>query len=426
MESRTIALFIVLLIVTNLATGATMYYLFAPEAEPEEEVVKVGMVFGLTGASAREGQTARAVYEMIINEINEAGGVESLGGMKIQPIFADHQWKPEVAAAETERLITEEGVHAIFGCTWSSITLPAAQKCEQYGIPMVCGDASNPDLTDGRFDYFFRIVANDDMFGKALFDYMNDIQEETGEPIETIAYLYEDSSFGAGCYAGWKVWNADPEIGGYEVVEDLPYAKTIADASTEVLRLKNADPDVILWAGYSTDGLLFAQEFETQDWLPKAILTQNGVNKPDFIEGIAGTDRADYYLNVLSWNRDVDKAKSKQVRDQYEEIYGESAYTDVIGWYSSFYTFWQALEDAGSLDPDDIRDALRAIEIPANEIPSVGSVKFDENGQNINIGLVVTQFFNGTDESRAWKTVYPFDVAAEDAVFPMPSWQERP
>lgn len=382
--------------------------------------VKVGFVFGLTGVSAKEGEAARRTYEMAVKEVNDAGGIKSLNGLKIKSIWADNQWKPEVAASETERLITQEGVVSVFGAIYSSITLPAAQVCERYQVPMIGGDASSPRLTDGRFKYYFRIVANDDMFGGALFKFMKDAQTKTGTPIQKIAYVYEDSSFGSGCHAGWVAANNDTTLGGYTVVEDIAYSSSTADLTSEVLRLKTADPDVILMAGYVNDGLLFARTFKQLDYMPKAILTQDGVNKPEFIAGVAGTDLADYYLNVLSWNRDVNKTKSNEVRDKYESLYGEQAYTDVIGWYSAFRTWYLAVEKAASLDPKQIRNALSSIEVPADQIPSVGSVKFDANGQNTQIGLVMAQFKNGT-----WSTVFPWDVAAKQVVFPVPKWSER-
>jgi branched-chain amino acid transport system substrate-binding protein len=407
----------IVLSATNLYYSWSVLDTVKPKG-PEE--VKVGFVFGLTGAAAKEGEAARRTYEMAVKEVNDAGGIKSLNGLKIKSIWADNQWNPAVAAAETERLITQEGVVSVFGCIWSSVTLPAAQVCERYQVPMVGGDASSPRLTNGQFKYYFRIVANDDMFGLALFQFMKDAETRTGTPINKIAYLYEDSSFGSGCRAGWLTANNDTTLGGYTVAEDIAYSSSTADVTSEVLRLKTADPDVILMAGYVSDGLLFARTFKQLDYMPKAILTQDGVNKPEFIAGVAGTNLADYYLNVLSWNRDVSKPKSIEVRDKYESLYGEQAYTDVIGWYSAFRTWYLAVEKAASLEPKKIRDALSSIEVQSDLIPSVGSVKFDANGQNIRIGLVMAQFKNGT-----WTTVYPWDVAAKPVVFPVPKWSER-
>ena len=47
-------------------------------------------------------------------------------------------------------------------------------------------------------------------------------------------------------------------------------------------------------------------------------------------------------------------------------------------------------------------------------------VKIDENGQNLEASTLVLQAFDGV-----YKTVYPFDVASTDYVYPVPGWSER-
>jgi hypothetical protein len=88
-----------------------------------------------------------------------------------------------------------------------------------------------------------------------------------------------------------------------------------------------------------------------------------------------------------------------------------------------------AVEKAALLDPQKIRNALSSIEIPSGQIPSVGSVKFSSNGQNVNIGLVLTQLFNGTG-TGAWKTVYPWDFpknvnTADHTVLQIMAWVDE-
>ncbi|MGD0159321.1 MAG: ABC transporter substrate-binding protein [Candidatus Bathyarchaeia archaeon] len=416
---------VILVAITILMSGITLYYVQTlQQLIPNSPTVAlVGFDYGLTGAGADQGQAARKTFDMAISDFNNAGGLTIDGkSVKVQAVWADNQWDPNTAASTAEYLITEQHVITVFGGIYSSLALPMAQVCQQYKIPMMGGDASSPTLTDGRFQYYFRVVANDNMFGSALFQFLKNESATYNIPIHTIAYLYEDSSFGSGCEAGWAATNNSTDY-NYTVVANIPYNMNTADVTSEVLTLKSANPDVVFQAGYVNDGLLYAKAFKQLNWYPKAILTQDGENKPAFIAAIAGTNLADYWFNVLSWSPDVNKPLSNQVRDEFNSLYGNgSAYTDVIGWDTAFRTWCSAVNKANSLDPQKIRDALSSTVIPSDQIPSVGSVKFDAGGQNINIGLVITQFFNGTT-SGTWATVYPPDVKATNVVFPMPQSQ---
>jgi branched-chain amino acid transport system substrate-binding protein len=387
---------------------------------PKSTEVRIGFDYHLTGTYAKIGEDARRTFEMIINEINTAGGVKSLGGLKFRAVWADHQGKPEVAMAEAERLITQKKVTALFGARLSSCTLPVGEVCEQYEIPLLVGDSTSPKLTDGRFKWLFRVVPNEDMCSYMLFHFLREVQRRTGLEIKTVAYVYEDSLYGKGCAESWKKNNADPVLGGYTVVADIPYSAETSDVSSEVLKLKTAGPNVVFMSSYAADALLYAKTYKGLDYYPEAILTVAEHNKPGYVAAIAGTDLGDYYCNVVPWNPDVKKSRSAKFAERYYSLYGERAHVNCVGWYTCFWTFYKALEKAGSLEPGKIRDALRTVEIPSEEIPSVGSVKFDWSGQNIKAGLVITQFLDGR-----YRTVFPWNVASVGLVFPAPSWAER-
>lgn len=201
---------------------------------------------------------------------------------------------------------------------------------------------------------------------------------------------------------------------------DIPYSAATTDVTHEVLGLKSAEPDLVFMSSYITNALLYARTYKKLDFYPKAILTVAEHNKPDYVAAVAGTDLGDYYYSVLPWSIDVKKPKSIEIAEKYYSLYGEPAHVNCIGWYSSVRTLYSVLEKACSLEAKKIREALHTIEILSKEIPSVGSVKFDEKGQNIKAGLVITQFLDGK-----YRTVYPWDVASADLVFPAPSRKER-
>ena len=84
-------------------------------------------------------------------------------------------------------------------------------------------------------------------------------------------------------------------------------------------------------------------------------------------------------------------------------------------------TLADAINRAGSTDPAAIQKALRETNIPPDQLimPWTG-VKFDEKGQNIGVRAILQQLQGGD-----YHTVYPFDLATKNAIYPTPAWSQR-
>ncbi len=74
-------------------------------------------------------------------------GLPGLGGAKIRLVVVDHQGKPGVGQAETERMITQGKATAIIGAVFSSVTATTSQVAERYGVPHLDAESSSPTLT---------------------------------------------------------------------------------------------------------------------------------------------------------------------------------------------------------------------------------------------------------------------------------------
>ena len=390
-----------------------------PPPPPITEVV-IGALYPFTGPEALVGELARRVIEMAVREINEAGGIKSLGGAKLRIVYGDTAAKPEIGMAEAERLITEEKVVALMGCYHSSVTLPSSEAAERYKIPFVNPESSSPKLTERGFEWFFRIHPHDKIFAKVHLQFLHDLEEKTGVDIKTIALVYENTLFGTTAGDAWKEYNKDPEIGGFEIVADITYPYESPDLTSEVMTLKEANPDVVLMASYDPDAILFQKTFVELDFNPKAILAMDsGHIHQSFIE--AAGKYGDYVLSRDPWFPDVKKDVSLTLDAKYYELYGSHLVGDQVEEYTAVYLFKWVLEKCGSTDPTAIRDTLRTIEVPKEWIPqSWEGIKFGPDGQNIYAAGAIAQLFDGV-----YCTVWPWDVAAREVVFPQPTWDQR-
>ncbi len=84
---------------------------------------------------------------------------------------------------------------------------------------------------------------------------------------------------------------------------------------------------------------------------------------------------------------------------------------------AAMIVYQRALENAGTLQPSKVRDALAALDI----MTFYGRIKFDSRGVNIYKPMAAEQL---QPDGKKY-TVFPLDVAEKEALYPMPPWDKR-
>ncbi|RLG52277.1 MAG: ABC transporter substrate-binding protein [Thermoproteota archaeon] len=406
--------------------GAVIYKAFI--AKPVVKEVKVGVILPLTGPASKEGWIARHGIELAIEHINRQGGVKSLGGAKLVPIFADSAGKPEVGMAEAERLITVEKVHVLTGCYQSAVTLPVAGVAEKYKIPFMVADAISDKITEQGYKYVFRVHGKASWYGRDAVKFIVDMNKKYGTDFKKIALVYEDDEFGKSSAEGFKKY-LKQLAPGYEIVIEESYPLAAADLTPLVTKVKAADPDVVVHVAYVSDAILFFRAMKTLNWCPKVYLGLGAAGQAhhDFIKGL-GKD-AEYVFTQTEWQPDLllsPKLKGfKWVNDEYRQKYGEDMVGISADCYSSTWVLYYAIEKAGSLDPDKIRDALASIvmDLPSKEVNVIlpyTKIDLTSEGQNPHTAICVAQILEGK-----FRIVWPVEFATVEAKWPIPSWEER-
>src|SRR5580704_16148141 len=112
------------------------------------DTVNIGGLYPTTGSMAQIG-VGCAAAKLAVEMVNEAGGIKSLGGAKLNLIISDVQSDTTVTPTETDRLITENKLSAIHGCFASALTLIASEVAERAKVPLLTGSSSD-QLNKGR------------------------------------------------------------------------------------------------------------------------------------------------------------------------------------------------------------------------------------------------------------------------------------
>ncbi len=400
-------------------------------AYAQQQEVKIGAIYPLTGASASTGAEMKNALELAADIINNGakdikdlpfsagGGLPNLKGAKIKLIFADSQGNPQVAATEAERLITQEKVVALLGSYASNVTATASQVAERYKIPFLNPESSSATLTQRGFKWFFRTTAHDDLFVSNFYQFLKELDAKKHIKVKQIAAFNENTLWGNETS---KLETRLTKESGLDLVKSISYPANSTQLTSEVQLLKAANPQVVLQSSYLGDAILSMKTYKELGFIPDMILANDaGFIDSQFIKSM-GKD-ADYVITRDVWSLDLATKNPliKSVNDLYNSKYHVNFTGNSSRSFTGLMTLADAINRAGSTDPEAIRKALTETNIPGSKLimPWKG-IKFDDKGQNILGSGILLQIIDGK-----YYTVWPFDVATRDIVWPMPKWDQR-
>jgi branched-chain amino acid transport system substrate-binding protein len=418
--------------------------LIIPAGAMAAKVIKIGVIYPLTGGAAAAGRELRAGAELAAEIANnnmanvdmsmaQNTGIKNLGGAKIELIFKDHEGNPTLGADLAKKLILDDKVDGLLGCYHSSVTKTVSAVAEQHGIPMINGTSTSPALTKRGFKWFWRTTPHDVWFTKDLFELLVGLTEGKVKgvapvpmkDIANIASACENSEWGSFVSALIKDFAGQYK---FNLRKSMLYSAKAPDLSSEVRSLKASRADVFLFASYTSDAILMVKTLKAQKVKPKIIWGQDaGFEKPEFrstlgdsIEGIL--TRTVFLPQVV---------QLKPVAGQVNALYKSKTGNDLGGAsaraFTGLQTWVHVLEKAGSTKPADIQEAANSLNIAGKElvVPWAG-IKFatagEELGQNVTGSGLIGQYQKGPDGSIGLQIVYPFDVASADMIYPFPQY----
>lgn len=396
-----------------------------------QEEIRIGVLYPLTGAAASTGIELKNAAQLAADLINGtdkslglplagAGGLPGLKGAKIKLVFADHQGNPQVGATEAERLIAEHKVAALQGAYFSTVTTTASQVAERNGVPFLNADSSSPALTQRGFKWFFRTTPHDELFVQNAFEFLRDLKAKKGfaQP-KRIAIFAENTEFGTGAA---KLQEKYAKENGFEVVEKVLYPPKGTQLTSEVQKLKASRPDLVMQSSYLGDAILSMKTYKDLGFLPTALLANDaGFNDSEFLKTM-GKD-GNFVISREVWALDLGAKKPVIARANalLQARHGVNFNGNSARAFTGVFALADAINRAGATRPEAIQKALQQTNIPgADLIMPWGGIQFDATGQNTKGAGIIVQVQDGK-----YVTVWPFDLASKDVIWPMPAWDKR-
>jgi branched-chain amino acid transport system substrate-binding protein len=394
-------------------------------ARPAENI-KIGVIYPLTGNAASAGQSAKDAVNLGAEIVNAAhpdlkaltlgatAGLPNLGGAKIELDEADHQGNPQVGQQQTLRLITQDHVVAMLGSYHSSVSLVATAVAERQAIPYLVADSVALNITGRGFKWTFRTgpIASD--FAQAYAGFLSDLKK-SGRKIDKIAIVNENTDYGTSVAGSILQAAKDANI---TVAAQIPYNANSSDVSAQVIQLKTLQPDVVIFISYTADTILYFRTMKNLDYLPPIIIGDDaGFSDPTFVPNVG--DLAQGAINRSAFDIGKPGSNSYIVNQLFKAKYGRDLDDTSARWMQGFFVLADAINRAGSTEPDKIQAALQATDLKPDQLMiGYNGVKFDSTGQNTLASTFLIQL-----QGKQYVSIWPTNLATGKLELPMKGWR---
>lgn len=377
-----------------------------------EKIIYIGAAVSETGKYSREGKDTRQGYGVWLDWVNnEYGGINVAGDRyKVQLVMYDDEGDPDTTARLVEQLINEDRVDFLLGPYSSSLTQSASAIAEKYGKIMVEGNGAAETLFERGFKNLFAVLTPAGNYTQSA------LQMLAAQGAQTVVIAYEDTAFPTSVAEGAQRWAAEY---GLEVLGVETYPKDVADVSGIMSKFKELEPDVFVGGGHFNDAVLFIRAAKELNFNPKAMVITVGPSNPKLIDEV-GAD-AEYIIGPTQWEASMSYedeyfGSAADYAARYQEMWNEVPTYQAAESTATALALHLAIEDAGSLDTDTVREALYALDV----VTFYGPINFDETGKNASKPMGAIQVQNGEI-----LVVAPSNAAITDVLYPAPTWKDR-
>ena len=340
----------------------------AVSAAHAQSVIRIGTASPLSGPAAHQGKDIENGARMAIDDLNAKGIV--IGGVKVK--FAlmpeDDAGDPKTGTAVAQKLVDAK-VAGVVGHLNSGTTVPASKIYATAGIPQISPAATTPQYTNQRFRTAFRVVANDNLIGRALATYSIATMKAT-----KIAVIDDRTAFGQGL--------ADEYIkgvkakGGAAIVSRQFTNDKATDFNAILTQIRGRKPDVIFYGGMEAVAGPMLKQMKALG-IEAKLVSGDGIcsERLPLLAGDALSD--DKVVCVVAGGIDgPQEATHAAFTQRYRERYKLDVQSYAPYAYDAVMVFATAMQQAGSAEPAKFLPALAKVKYQG----ITGTIAFDAKG----------------------------------------------
>jgi branched-chain amino acid transport system substrate-binding protein len=252
--------------------------------------IRIGSFGALTGPGYLYGQLVMNGVEVVFDQVNAAGGVN---GRKLELVREDDRCDPASAIGAAKKLIFQDDVFALIGGGCSNATFAAREEIEKAKVPLLVFASVHDGITTPPAANIFSTATTSTIESYAQLEYA------LKKGAKRIAIVSMRDSWGRARYepllAAFKAKGMTP-------VADEEVSPDANDATAQVLRLKQANPDAVIVVLYPKPAAVFLRDAAKFAFKPLAI-GQTGIADPAAFEEQVATPGATANFVTISMVR---------------------------------------------------------------------------------------------------------------------------
>ena len=340
-----LAIILAVVLVGSLAVAA-------PAAEP----IKIGAFFALSGPAAPIGTPTKLVAEMVVDQINKAGGIN---GRPIELVVGDTESDPAKAASIAKKFIFSDKVAAIIGPTSTGEGMQVKKIVEEAGMPTFMTVGGDPPIMKetGPFTYIFKSPQRSSTAVKKLYGYLKE------KKLTKVALLTASDPFGKDGVVWLK--KLAPDF-GLTLVAEESFGPKDTDMTPQLTKIKNAAPQAIIVWTIGPAGAIVAKN-KAQLGIAIPLFQCHGQPGPEYIQLAGKAAEGDRMpaTKLMAAGQLADNDPQKKVIQDFIKLYTDQYKFDKqfpLNTHSGYawdavYIVTNAMKKAGT-DPKKLREAI--------------------------------------------------------------------
>jgi branched-chain amino acid transport system substrate-binding protein len=353
-----------------------------------QEVVKIGHVGPISGASAHLGKDNENGARMAIDELNAKGFMLNGKKVTLQLLAEDDAADPKQGTAVAQKLVDAK-INGVIGHLNSGTTLPASRIYHDAGIPEISPSATIPAYTKQGFKSAFRVVANDNKLGGTLGRYAVDTLKA-----KNIAVIDDRSAYGQGV-ADEFVKGAKAKMPGVKIVGKEFTNANATDFTAILTSIKAKKPDLIFFGGMDSVAGPMLKQMKALGITAK-VMGGDGICT-ETLSRLAGDALGE--SNVVCAEAGGVVGAQEAVLADFTARYKKKFNTDVQLYapyvYDAVMVMAQSMQNAKSADPAKYLPELQKIKYQG----VTGMIQFDPNG-DIKDGALTLFTYKGGKKTK--------------------------
>jgi branched-chain amino acid transport system substrate-binding protein len=320
---------------------------------------------------------------------NAKGGIKAGSkSYKVEIVYTDYASNTPRAVQAAERMITDDKATFLFAPFGSGATKAASAVSEKYAVPMLAPTASSAEVYDQGYKYIFGTLTGNASVSVPIARLVHDKSTD----IKRVAILARNDLFPL---AVAQEFEKAVKAEGMEVVGFERYAIGTMDHSAAITQMRAARPDWFYASGYINDLILIRRQMNDLGLKAPVITLIAGPAYQEFAKTLGPL--ADN-VSSMSWWHPAARYQGKDVFGSTEAFnaawaqkYGGEADYVEAGSAACGAILQMAIEAAGSIERQKVRDAIAAIDAET----FYGRVKFGADGQITSLQPPVFQLAGG-------------------------------